>query len=453
VNTAIIILEREIPPSEMERKNLIPDAHSCLMADLTQVSIHENYSRFLQLLYRTSAASEIGKDADEGIHIMTGDTWRSESSPEYALYRYPQNLIRTNSNIPIFVASPKLYALMNDTTAPLEYSNLSGKRVPVRSIEMNGKPIELAKLGDIAEVKQGLATGDNEAYLFQNPEARGNYRSIDSYREYLLTEEDLEKIRSSESLRMAVIEQGISKDDPTSGRYFYGRYIVPYDKGGESDARGGWMPNYWVPTNYFIDWSAWAVNRMKNLTTKERNAMYKKPGGNNYLCSRFQNANSYYQPAISFSRTGVYAPTFRFGSSSPFDTEGSMMFFPNSETNKYAIVICASKIIKFQLKNYIGHTVHTQVDELKECFFYYRENQRVTKLIKSICDKQIANNRYDYASNEQIEIDRLVYEAYGLNEDDIREVENWYARRYPALAAAQRANLERKLAAEKETAR
>lgn len=130
-----------------------------------------------------------------------------------------------------------------------------------------------------------------------------------------------------------------------------------------------------------------------------------------------------------------------------------MMFFPNSETNKYAIGICASKIIKFQLKNYIGHTVHTQVDELKECFFYYRENQRVNKLIKSICNKQIANNRYNYASNEQIEIDGLVYEAYGLNEDDIREVENWYARRYPALAAAQRANLERKLAGEKKTAR
>src|SRR5690606_29966837 len=44
----------------------------------------------------------------------------------------------------------------------------------------------------------------------------------------------------------------------------------------------------------------------------------------------------------------------------------------------------------------------------------------------------------DYASNEQLEIDRLVYAAYGLNEGDIREVEDWYARRYPKLAQAQR---------------
>ena len=34
------------------------------------------------------------------------------------------------------------------------------------------------------------------------------------------------------------------------------------------------------------------------------------------------------------------------------------------------------------------------------------------------------------------EIDRLVYEAYGLNAEDIAKVENWYARRYPKLSQA-----------------
>lgn len=58
-----------------------------------------------------------------------------------------------------------------------------------------------------------------------------------------------------------------------------------------------------------------------------------------------------------------------------------------------------------------------------------------------IISKQTRDDRYDYASNEQLEIDRQVYEAYGLNEADIREVEDWYTRRYPALAAAQKRNL------------
>lgn len=35
-----------------------------------------------------------------------------------------------------------------------------------------------------------------------------------------------------------------------------------------------------------------------------------------------------------------------------------------------------------------------------------------------------------------------------LNTDETRDVDNWYVRHYLALAAAQRANLERKLAAE-----
>ena len=37
-------------------------------------------------------------------------------------------------------------------------------------------------------------------------------------------------------------------------------------------------------------------------------------------------------------------------------------------------------------------------------------------------------------TNKLKEIDKLVYELYGLNQDDIREIETWYARRYPKLA-------------------
>jgi hypothetical protein len=445
VNTAIIVLEREIPPTEPDRKSLIPDDHSCLMADLTHVSIHENYSRFLQLLYRTTAASEIGKDTDEGIHIMTGETWRSESSPEYALYSYPQNLIRSNSNIPLFVASPKLFALMNDTDAPLGYRDIEGKRVPVRAIEINGQTVSVIKLGEIAEVKQGLATGDNKAYLFQNPEARGNYLSIEDYRKFLITEKDLERIRSDESLRLMVIANGISKEPSNPTTYFSGRYILPYDKGGESDAEGGWMPNYWVKTDYYIDWSEMAVRRLKTYTIGDRDG-YER----NQLCSVIRNPGSYFQYALTFSSRGVYAPTFRLNAGSVYDKESSGIFTIKEPRDLLAIL--PSKFIRYLLKSIIQVTVSMDVDALKELVLI-NKNLPLSGLLSSIISQQKSNPRYDYASNEQIEIDRLVYEAYGLNEDDIREVENWYARRYPALAAAQRANLERKLAAEKETAR
>ena len=216
VNCSVILCQR----------GAAPDSHTCLMADLTNLSIHEQYERFLHILYQTEGAGEISRR-------------QNISNQTYGIYYYRQSLIQTNSNFPFFVASPKLFALMNDTTASTRYKSIGGKRVPVRTVSLNGKEVRLVKLGEIAEVKQGLATGDNKAYLFQNPNVRGSYRSIEEYRKFLLTETDFERIRSNETLRNDVIYRGISKSDPQSSRYFGGRYIVPYDKGGESKSDEG----------------------------------------------------------------------------------------------------------------------------------------------------------------------------------------------------------------------
>ena len=271
VNCAVILCQR----------GAASDSHTCLMADLTNLSIHKQYLRFLDILYQTEGSGALSRR-------------QNVSNPTYAIYHYRQSLIQSNTNIPFFVASPKLFALMNDTTAPARYESIAGKRVPVRTVTLNNKEVRLVKLGDIADVKQGLATADNKSYLFQNPMARGSYRSIEDYREYLLTEADLESIRSNDSLRLEVIHRGITKDNPRSPRYFGGRYIVPYDKGGASDSGEGWMPNYWVPTDYFIDWSEWAIDRMKNLTIRERNALQGKDGGTDQRCAVIRNADSYF---------------------------------------------------------------------------------------------------------------------------------------------------------------
>ena len=430
VNTAIIICERN-------RSKSFNQDHVCQMVDMTNVSVHDSYSRFVELL-----------GLARGVDF--GEVKECVSNEEYGIYYYPQGLIRTNSNLPFFVASPKLFALMNDSNDPscmpkTINQEIGGKRVKVRKIEMNGKEIQVVKLGDIADVKVGLQTGDNQAYLFQNPDARGNYRSIEDFREYLLTDEDLDKIRNNENLRLEVINKGISKDDPSSQRYFGGRYIVPYDKGGESDSDGGWMPNYFVPTNYFIDWSDWSVNRMKIYTIAQRIREYeeKKSIKSNYettTCAVFRSPDKYFTDSISFSRTGVYSPTFRLGSIAPFDTEGSMIF-QDFISKEHLAGILTTSLIRYQTKNFIGHTVHAQVDELKEINIPTTSSVKIEDLVNQIIQQQKINPRYDYASHEQIEIDKLVYEAYGLNAEDIAEVENWYARRYPKLSQAQKANL------------
>jgi type I restriction-modification system DNA methylase subunit/DNA polymerase IIIc chi subunit len=424
VNTVVMIAERNTQKE-------INENHICLMADLTNISIHENYDHFVEVLNQT-----------KGVDFGGSESLQSISNSEYAIYYYPQFLIKTNSNLPFFVASPKLFALMNDSSKDLKRENkeIGGKTVSVRKIEINGKEIEVVKLGDIADVKVGLQTGDNVAYLFQNPDARGTYRSIEDYKDFLLSETDLDKIRSDNSLRLSVIENGISKDNPQSERYFGGRYIIPYDKGGESDPQGGWMPNYYVQTNYFIDWSEWAVNRMKSLTTLERNKFESKEGGNNKLCSRFQNADSYFTKAIDCSRVGAYSPTYRIATDTVYDS-GCNDIYIKTNSREHNLGILSSRFWRFQFISFINHTVNSQTDDNDEVIYVLCSEYQISKKINELITKQKTNPRYDYASHEQIEIDKLVYEAYGLNAEDVQEVENWYARRYPRLSAAQKANL------------
>jgi len=386
-----------------------PDNNNKLIAaDLTNISTRKEVEEVRSKLY----------------HLKD---FIGQSTPKFAVYEYNQDLIKTNSNLPIFVGSPKLFALMNNTNCQTIEKEIGGKTIKVRQIKLNGKTIELVRFGDIADVRQGLATGNNKHYLFQNPKARGSYRDINQFKKYLLTEKDLKKIVSNEELRLKVIENGFHKSKNEKNfdedLWFGKRFIVPYDKGGESDTESGWLPNYYVPTNYFIDWSQEAVQRMKTFTSD-------KQGGG--IASRFQNIESYFKKGLTYSDTGYYAPTFRFNSIGVFDVMGMSIFCQLDE--QMLLAVLAGKLCKYYIKNFINHTVHTQVDGLKPIPVFLKDNISIIKLVVHIIEKQKQNPRYDYISDEQKEIDKLIYEMYGLNTEDIREVETWYARRYPKLS-------------------
>lgn len=419
VNTAIIICEKSLQED-------IKDDHLCQMVDMTNISFHKNHDRFVEVINMVTS------------NCLQGDV----SNEEYAIYNYSQNLIKTNSNIPFFVASPKLFAFMNDSNkVKKKWIEVKGEKIQARVITMNGKDIQIVKLGEIADVKQGLATGDNQAYLFQNPEARGKYRSIDDKKEFILTDEDINKIHVNQQLRQEIILHGISKDNEKSTRYFGGRYIIPYDKGGESDAGEGWMPNYYVPTNYFIDWSEWAVERMRTLTIAERivindedKAISKKY--ETQVAAVFRNIETYFKRGISFSDTGYYAPTFRIGCSGVYDVMG-MTIFMNNNDEYFMLGLLSSKLMKFMIKNFINHTVHTQVEGLKATCITMNYDMsirnEIVDLVSCIIMKQKENRKYNYALFEQVKIDLLVFKLYNLTEKEVLEVTDWYSRRYPRI--------------------
>lgn len=361
------------------------------------------------------------------------------STEKYAVYSYPQQLIKLNSNLPIFVGSPRIFLLTQDVDCGTVSRPINGKQVPVRQIEFNDKAVEIVRFGDVAEVKVGLQTGENRSYLYQNPEARGTYRDINQFRQFMVTEDELKRIASDDQLRMKIIEKGFHKTQDEKNfdpdRWFGGRYIVPYDKGGESDTDSGWLPNYYVPTNYFIDWSAWAVHRMKTLTMFKRDGS----GSKTRLCSRFQNSHVYFTEGLTFSITGIYAPTFRVKSVGVFDVKGSSIDIKMNYIETLGIL--ATILVKHISKVYIYCGIDMQVDAVKEIPMVL-SSSKVTELVETIIEKQKQDPRYPYHLYEQKEIDRIVYNLYGLNEEDIREVETWYARRYPKLVNSKTAKEE-----------
>ena len=203
---------------------------------------------------------------------------------------------------------------------------------------------------------------------------------------------------------------------------------MPYDKGEESDSKEGWLPNYYVPTNYFIDWSKESVKELydRRSWSKKKSAM--------------RNSQYWFKKGITFSLTGQYCPTFRVSSKSMFDNNGSKLFLDEHNVEILLGYLC-SKLNRFLFNIFIDHTVHAQVDEMKNIIlpnfsFMNRDQEKLRNLVTQIINKQKSNLRYDYMTDEQVEIDRLVYQMYNLNDEDIAEVENWYFRRYPKPAQA-----------------
>lgn len=366
-----------------------------LAADFSPLSIEKG---------ELEAAFELLIEQDDFDETKDGYTiW---SDRDMAIFAYRQKLISRFSNHSFFIASPKLFGLMRDA-GNIKNELRREDEPPVYSVEFNGKELEFVKLGDAAEVKRGMDTGDHGRCLKKRPHEKGSYEIVSD--EEILTEDEIENFSSKDKL------EGISKRK---------RCYLSYDKGGGSNSEEGWLPNYYVPTGYFINWSKEFVSHYMSGTP------FSDTSGKPYM----RNKNFFFRKGITFSRSGFYAPTFRLNSSSVFDSDGSCIFF--TENNPITFFgILSSKLCRLFGKAFIDHTVHMQVDELKLYILPHDNNfNKIENLVNQIISKQKSAPRYNYMTNEQVEIDRLVYEMYNLNDEDIKEVEDWFFRRYPKLA-------------------
>jgi hypothetical protein len=378
VNTCIISLRKQ-PPAEND---------TLIATDLTNLSTRKNTPEFREKLWRL-------------------EKYVGEFNERYAVYSYQQQLIQTNSNLPIFTASPKLFGLMNDVTCDKEKRKIkSGEseiEIDMRKIKMNDKEIELVRFGDVADSPHGISTGNNKKYVRSEVGYDPSYPSIEDNMK--VTEEQLKRISNEEKVK------GLNKDWKELKECF-----VPFEKGGSSDTQDGWLPNYYTPTKYYINW---AKGSIKSMQTN--------------LGFRWINVQYFFRKGLSFSISGMYAPTFRLNSEGVFEAKGSGIFSNVFEPNEMLGILC-SKICKFIFKNYIKHTVDTSGEDIANLSFPLNVQASIVEIVKGIIRNQKKKEHYNFLDNEQKEIDRLVYELFGLNEEDIQEIEYWWARRYPKLA-------------------
>jgi type I restriction-modification system DNA methylase subunit len=339
----------------------------------------------------------------------------------YARYTYPQSLIKTYGNLSFFIGSPKLHNLMED----VDSFNKPGDNNSLISyeIELNSRRIKLFRFGDYYIVKggakcwlgiglfkivSGIKTGNNNKYLrLIGEKAQKVFSLVDA--KYVLSMNEITKLSGHQRLH------GITNE----------KHFVPFEMGLPSNAKGGILPCYYqTPSQIAIDWSPSAIKSMRSEPHSDlANAEF-----------RFNDLDM----QISFSTTGIYAPTFRIAVAPIFVNKASRIFLDKSNIRIIQgwLGFLNSKFARYILKNFINHSVEMEVDDLKR-LPTLNNYDFLSTYVERIMINQSQNIEYDYVSNEQKEIDVLVYQQYSLTEDDIREVELWYCRRYPRLAEAQ----------------
>jgi hypothetical protein len=189
-----------------------------------------------------------------------------------------------------------------------------------------------------------------------------------------------------------------------------------------SDAGQGWLPNYFVETKYFIDWSSTAVS-----------SMHQEPH------SDMANIEFRFHKGITYSRTGEYAPTFRLSAGGILESK-SCGIFPENFALQTLLAILCSQVARYLLKVFIMHSVETSVGTIGDLPIKRPKDNithQLNKLVAKIIEQQKINSKYPYHLHEQKEIDDIIYQLYELDYEDIREIELWYCRRYPKLAEAQ----------------
>jgi hypothetical protein len=306
--------------------------------------------------------------------------------------------------------------------------------IKTKIAQIRKKKISLVTVGEIADVRKGISTGDNAFYYLKKVGEIGPYKEVEYNK--IIKNNEFNLIHHNEKLRNEIFQFGIDE------KMFEGRTIIPCDKAGGSNTTEKKLSNYYSPVRYFIDWNKTNVNRLRSLTIYERK---KKEGKKNIpekykkmLAAVLRNPKFHFKEGITFPMVGI--PTFRKNSGGVFDNASNCFFvkenFQNYFTNEFLLGILSTELTVYILKNFINNTVNNEVDDIKKIPIPIPElkiKNEIEKQVTIILKKLKEDPNYNYQDFEQIKIKNLVYQVFGFDEDLIKEVEDWFIRKYPHL--------------------
>lgn len=329
------------------------------------------------------------------------------------------DLINQNDKLlPIVAGLPSLYFFTVETKYPqkVRYADTSFPGIgKIKGIEIKRDSwVPIVKLWQLSQVRQGLATADDEHFTRKTPGVIPNARRQN------IKDVDLRcVIQMDQLLNLTKEEQenGIEVTDLKRDRYF-----VPFDKGGEQNTAQGELRAFWSPVDYWIDWSARSVSLLKERN-KWPSGTPKKP--------RFQNQKDYFKSGIRFSPTGLYSPTFEISFGGVFGHNGSLILPFSDEITKFLLGILCSPLIRYLTKSFLQHTVKAEIDVVRQIPIAVpsvEEFKEITALVD-----QILLDRYkdEYPEEKMKKCWALVYKLYSIPDEDQKEINRWFKRRYP----------------------
>lgn len=322
-------------------------------------------------------------------------------------YTVRQGALERYSKRPIFEGLASLYEFMADTaatTGTVMLTRADGSKLEVRYLTVRGRKV--VKLKDIAEVKIGLQSGDNGRFYrvaagVKGGATKGGYREVPATQ--IVTDAGLAAMTAAQRA------EGFEIDDPSNDRFF-----VPLDKAGASDIEGGFLPVFWRPIEFYIDWSMQAVADMKA-----------------HSGAVFRNPQYYFRRGISFSNTGIYSPTYRLGRGGVFDQTGSNIFCDVMDQH-VLLGILSSVLQRYFIKAFINHGVHAQLDDLPIVLPDDTEAKAIAAVVNNIIAAQKISPAFDYRP-KLAELDQLICALYDLTAGERDELSTWYRRHYPKL--------------------